>query len=299
MIRRAHGRGAVKPAAERSSAPVGRSRPRVRPARARRGRGTFRSSARASPSATPSVRHPSSLPGLSAPTPVLSCGVSTSWARRALQSLTLTGCADGLCCPEDVLATVPERIVQAAPSPGTAQRRPWWRTTPPPAVTNGDGASVALEGELRVATPQGEVVCHPAFELYTRLCRRYPPETVEAICWIPPAQVEEAARLIYTRVRCPTTPGADTSTTPTSRRRRARCRCSTPSPAPSTGRAAMCCSRHHRPRRSRGKSCPQRGRWPRRWASPSARSGQRAGASSAHPISIGRSSKGHRIRSVP
>ena len=38
-----------------------------------------------------------------------------------------------------------------------------------------------------IATPQGEVVCHPAFELYAALCRRYPPEAVEAICWIPRA----------------------------------------------------------------------------------------------------------------
>src|SRR6202521_510428 len=43
---------------------------------------------------------------------------------------------------------------------------------------DGDSASLALEGEYRIATPQGDVVCHPAFELYTRLCRRYPPETV-------------------------------------------------------------------------------------------------------------------------
>ena len=62
---------------------------------------------------------------------------------------------------------------------------------------DGDSASLALDGEYRVATPQGDVVCHPVFELYTRLCRRYPPETVEAICWIPRAQVEEAARLIW------------------------------------------------------------------------------------------------------
>jgi len=62
---------------------------------------------------------------------------------------------------------------------------------------DGDSASLALEGEYRITTPQGEVVCHPAFELYTRLCRRYPPEVVEAICWIPSAQVEEAARLIW------------------------------------------------------------------------------------------------------
>ena len=62
---------------------------------------------------------------------------------------------------------------------------------------DGDTASLALEGEYRVATPQGDVVCSPAFELYTRLCQRYSPETVEAICWIPRAQLEEAARLIW------------------------------------------------------------------------------------------------------
>src|SRR5271157_3353742 len=62
---------------------------------------------------------------------------------------------------------------------------------------DGDSASLALEGEYRIATAEGEVICHPVFELYARLCRRYPPETVEAICWIPRAQVEEAARLIW------------------------------------------------------------------------------------------------------
>jgi anaerobic selenocysteine-containing dehydrogenase len=61
----------------------------------------------------------------------------------------------------------------------------------------GDIAGLALDGEYHVLTPQGEVLCHPAFELYRRLCRRYPPETVEAMCWIPRAQVEEAARLIW------------------------------------------------------------------------------------------------------
>jgi anaerobic selenocysteine-containing dehydrogenase len=61
----------------------------------------------------------------------------------------------------------------------------------------GDSASLALDGEYRVATPQGKVVCHPTFELYTQLCRRYPPETVEAICRIPRAQVEAAAQLLW------------------------------------------------------------------------------------------------------
>jgi anaerobic selenocysteine-containing dehydrogenase len=62
---------------------------------------------------------------------------------------------------------------------------------------HGDATSLALEGEYRVATPEGEVVCHPAFDLYTRLCRHYPPEVIEAICWIPRAKIEEAARLIW------------------------------------------------------------------------------------------------------
>jgi hypothetical protein len=46
---------------------------------------------------------------------------------------------------------------------------------------DGNSASLALDGEYRIATPHGEVICHPAFELYRRLCRNYPPETVEAI----------------------------------------------------------------------------------------------------------------------
>ena len=61
----------------------------------------------------------------------------------------------------------------------------------------GDASRLALEGEYRVATAEGEVVCRPAFELYRRLCRRYPPEAVEAISWVPRAQVEETARLLW------------------------------------------------------------------------------------------------------
>jgi anaerobic selenocysteine-containing dehydrogenase len=61
----------------------------------------------------------------------------------------------------------------------------------------GDGDSVALEGEYRIPTRTGTVLCHPAFELYARLCRRYPPAAVEAICWIPRAEVEAAAGLIW------------------------------------------------------------------------------------------------------
>ena len=86
----------------------------------------------------------------------------------------------------------------AACSPGTraaARLVPYDTTT---GRYDGDSCRASRwRAKYRVATPQGDVVCHPAFELYARLCRRYPPETVEAICWIPQAQVEEAARLIW------------------------------------------------------------------------------------------------------
>jgi len=57
--------------------------------------------------------------------------------------------------------------------------------------------SLALEGEYCIATRDGNVVCHPAFELYKRLCSRYTPETVEAICWIERTLIEGAARMIW------------------------------------------------------------------------------------------------------
>jgi len=62
---------------------------------------------------------------------------------------------------------------------------------------DGDIGGLALQGDVRVATRQGDVVCHPAFELYAQLCSRYPPEVVETTCWIPKAQVQEAARLLW------------------------------------------------------------------------------------------------------
>jgi anaerobic selenocysteine-containing dehydrogenase len=62
---------------------------------------------------------------------------------------------------------------------------------------DGDTATLALDGAYRIATTQGEVVCQPAFALYGALCRRYAPEVVEATCWIPRAQLEETARLIW------------------------------------------------------------------------------------------------------
>jgi anaerobic selenocysteine-containing dehydrogenase len=62
---------------------------------------------------------------------------------------------------------------------------------------DGDTTTLALDGAYRIATARGEVVCQPAFALYAALCRRYPPEVVEATCWIPRAQLEETARLLW------------------------------------------------------------------------------------------------------
>jgi anaerobic selenocysteine-containing dehydrogenase len=62
---------------------------------------------------------------------------------------------------------------------------------------DGETTTLALDGAYRMATTQGEVVCQPAFALYAALCRRYPPEVVEATCWIPRAQLVETTRLLW------------------------------------------------------------------------------------------------------
>jgi anaerobic selenocysteine-containing dehydrogenase len=56
---------------------------------------------------------------------------------------------------------------------------------------------LALQGEFRIPTAQGSIVCRPVFDHYAALCRRYSPDAVEAICWIPSAQLEATARLIW------------------------------------------------------------------------------------------------------
>ncbi len=62
---------------------------------------------------------------------------------------------------------------------------------------HGDTTRLAMEGEYRILTTQGEVICQPAFALYAALCQHYSPEVVEATCWIPRVQLEETARLIW------------------------------------------------------------------------------------------------------
>jgi anaerobic selenocysteine-containing dehydrogenase len=57
--------------------------------------------------------------------------------------------------------------------------------------------AVALTGTYRVSTPAGTIACRTVFDEYAALCERYAPAAVEAITWIPQAQLEETARLIW------------------------------------------------------------------------------------------------------
>jgi anaerobic selenocysteine-containing dehydrogenase len=68
-----------------------------------------------------------------------------------------------------------------------------------PATGRYDGQSdgLALNGEHHVAGTSGMIDCRPVFDHYTELCRSWSPERVEATCWIPQAQLEEAARTIW------------------------------------------------------------------------------------------------------
>ena len=62
-----------------------------------------------------------------------------------------------------------------------------------------DGSSehLALVGEYHLATADGPIACRPVFDRYATLCQRYSPDVIEANCWISPAQLEDAARLIW------------------------------------------------------------------------------------------------------
>jgi anaerobic selenocysteine-containing dehydrogenase len=61
----------------------------------------------------------------------------------------------------------------------------------------GDHPEPALFGRFTVMTLQGEVFCQPAFELTAELCRRFPPERVEAICGVARDQIENTARMLW------------------------------------------------------------------------------------------------------
>jgi anaerobic selenocysteine-containing dehydrogenase len=90
-------------------------------------------------------------------------------------------------------------------SRGDAQRYVAWHeqddrpVSYDPASGRYDGPSdaVALAGRFRVATTTGAVECRTVFDHYAELCAKYSPDVVEATCWIPAAQLDETARLIW------------------------------------------------------------------------------------------------------
>jgi anaerobic selenocysteine-containing dehydrogenase len=61
----------------------------------------------------------------------------------------------------------------------------------------GSTEHLALNGEFSLAGRGGMISCRPVFDLYAELCGAWSPEAVEATCWLPRDQVEEAARLIW------------------------------------------------------------------------------------------------------
>src|SRR5579871_950098 len=60
-----------------------------------------------------------------------------------------------------------------------------------------DDDHLALRGEYTVATRDGPVSCRPVFDRYAALCSKYSPDMIEATCWIPRGQLEEAASTIW------------------------------------------------------------------------------------------------------
>lgn len=58
-------------------------------------------------------------------------------------------------------------------------------------------ADLAIDGEHRFTIPGGSIVCRPVFAHFAALCATYSPDHVEATCWLPHTQLEEAARLIW------------------------------------------------------------------------------------------------------
>jgi anaerobic selenocysteine-containing dehydrogenase len=59
------------------------------------------------------------------------------------------------------------------------------------------GEHLALRGDYTVATVDGPLSCRPVFDRYAALCKKYSPEVIETTCWIPPDQLEQAARTIW------------------------------------------------------------------------------------------------------
>jgi anaerobic selenocysteine-containing dehydrogenase len=68
---------------------------------------------------------------------------------------------------------------------------------PATGLYDSDGAQLALEGEYRIDTKDGQVLCRPVFEVFAALCRQYSPRVVEETCWIAGGQLEQTAYMIW------------------------------------------------------------------------------------------------------
>ena len=86
---------------------------------------------------------------------------------------------------------------RAASSPGTRARRRPVAYDPATGRYDGAGEHLALDGEYRSPRRRRRWPAARPSTSTPRSAASYPPETVEAICWIPAAQLEEAARLIW------------------------------------------------------------------------------------------------------
>ncbi|MCL4247690.1 MAG: molybdopterin-dependent oxidoreductase [Anaerolineae bacterium] len=88
---------------------------------------------------------------------------------------------------------------------GSAQKYVAWNEAlgrpiiydPTTGTYEGEQSDVALFGQYQIELLTGQVVCHPAFQLTADLCRRYPPEEVEAISGVDRNQVEATAQMLW------------------------------------------------------------------------------------------------------
>ncbi|MGD9714218.1 MAG: molybdopterin-dependent oxidoreductase, partial [Thermomicrobiales bacterium] len=55
----------------------------------------------------------------------------------------------------------------------------------------------ALDGQFDIPTIHGQIRCRPVFAMAREICDRYTSERVEDITWVPAAQIESAARLLW------------------------------------------------------------------------------------------------------
>jgi anaerobic selenocysteine-containing dehydrogenase len=71
------------------------------------------------------------------------------------------------------------------------------RYDPATGVYEANAADLALAGVFPIDTADGTVMCRPAFDLVTDLCRRHPPPRAAAICGVAASHIEAAARMLW------------------------------------------------------------------------------------------------------